>query len=390
MKLTCKQSDLNANLSFVNRAVPSRPNHPILANVLLIANEENQQLELTGFDLSMGIQSSFAATVEVGGSLTLPAKLFSEIVSKLPEGEITIDDDAGEAIATLTSKSGRYQVRGMGAEEYPPLPAIEEGEVIYLPPEAIVDGLKGTLFATSPDETKQVLTGVHLKVQQDTLEFASTDGHRLAVVITEIVKPETEENEEEKEYSQEIEEFEVTIPAKALREVERTIAMRQLSAPIALRFDEGQVIFELGEQRLTSRKLEGQYPNYKQLLPSQFANQIDLDRKEFLLAVERIAVLADQKNNILKCSLDSVNQEISLSVDARDVGSGQESMGAIISADEPKEIAFNVKYLIEGLKAVSNASQIQLQLNSATQPVILTPLGGLKMTYLIMPVQLRT
>lgn len=386
MKLTCTQSDLNSNLSLVSRAVPSRPTHPVLANVLLIADVENQRLELTGFDLSLGIRSNFPAVVETGGSFTLPAKLFNDIVSRLPDGNITIDDDEGEAIATLTSASGCYQVRGMGGEEYPELPKVEEGEVVHLPPEALINGLKGTLFSTSPDETKQVLTGVHLKVQKDGLEFAATDGHRLAIVKTESVALEGESEVEEIE---EIEEFEVTIPAKALREVERMIGMRQSSEPVALRFDEGQVIFELGEQRLTSRKLEGQYPAYGQLLPDKFTNQINVDRKQFLGAVERIAVLADQKNNILKCTIDSVNQEISLSVDAQDVGSGRESMAAQISTDEPNEIAFNVKYLMEGLKAIPSASEIYIQLNTATSPVVLNPLGGIKMTYLIMPVQLR-
>ncbi|MDY7003215.1 MAG: DNA polymerase III subunit beta [Cyanobacteriota bacterium] len=386
MKLTCTQSDLNSNLSLVSRAVPSRPTHPVLANVLLIADAENQCLELTGFDLSLGIRSNFPAVVETGGSFTLPAKLFNDIVSRLPDGNITIDDDEGEAIATLTSTSGRYEVRGMGGEEYPELPKVEEGEVIHLPPEALINGLKGTLFATSPDETKQVLTGVHLKVQKDGLEFAATDGHRLAIVKTESVAPEGESEVEEIE---EIEEFEVTIPAKALREIERMIGMGQSSEAVALRFDEGQVIFELGEQCLTSRKLEGQYPAYGQLLPDQFTNQINVNRKEFLGAVERIAVLADQKNNILKCTIDNINQEISLSVDAQDVGSGRESMAAQISSDEPEEIAFNVKYLIEGLKAIPSASEISIQLNSATSPVVLNPLGGVKMTYLIMPVQLR-
>ncbi|MDJ0516803.1 MAG: DNA polymerase III subunit beta [Trichodesmium sp. MO_231.B1] len=393
MKLTCTQSDLSSNLSLVSRAVPSRPNHPVLANVLLTADVENQRLELTGFDLGLGIRSSFSAVVETGGTFTLPAKLFNDIVSRLPDGNITIDDDEGEAIATLTSTSGRYQVRGMGGEEYPELPNVEDGEVVNLPPEALINGLKGTLFATSPDETKQVLTGVHLKVQPDGLVFAATDGHRLAIVETESVAPEGEEETEvgaiRESPVQEIAEFEATIPAKALREVERMIGMGKSGSSVTLRFDEGQVIFELGEQRLTSRKLEGQYPAYQQLLPNKFTNQINVDRKQFLGAVERIAVLADQKNNILKCSIDSVNQEISLSVDAQDVGSGRESMAAQISADEPEEIAFNVKYLIEGLKAIPSASEISIQLNTATTPVVLNPLGGLKMTYLIMPVQLR-
>jgi DNA polymerase III subunit beta len=389
MKFICTQNDLNTNLSLVSRAVPSRPTHPVLANVLLVADEENQRVRLTAFDLSLGIRTSFPAQVYIGGTFTLPAKLLNDIVSRLPDGDITIDDNAGDAIATLTSSSGRYQVRGMGPEEFPELPTIEGGEIINLPPEAFLEGLKGTLFATSPDETKQVLTGVHLKLQQDTLEFAATDGHRLAVVET---SSHGKEDENSETPAQQNKDFEVTVPARALREVERMVSIRpsgenQPTPSLTLHFDQGQVVFEWAEQRLTTRTLEGQYPNYRQLIPRTFERQITLERKGLLSAVDRISVFADQKNNVIKSSIDSANQEVTLSVDAKDVGNGQEILPAQVSGDNI-DIAFNVKYLTEGLKALGT-SEISLQLNQATSPVILTPLGGMKMIYLVMPVQLR-
>ncbi|MCG5057809.1 MAG: DNA polymerase III subunit beta [Limnoraphis sp. WC205] len=390
MRLIVEQEKLSSNLSLISRAIPSRPTHPILSNILLKASSETQQLSLTAFDLSLGIYTCMSAEVEQGGSFTLPAKLLNDIVSRLPNSPIALDDEAGESIITLTSSSGRYQVRGMSAEEYPALPSIEEGEFIQLPADALMEGLKGTLFATSPDETKQVLTGVHLKVSKDLLEFASTDGHRLAVVKAENFNS---DDESKGDRDSEIKDFEVTIPARALREVERMMAAyssgKEESKPmVKLRFDESQVIFEIGNQRLNSRKLEGSYPAYRQLIPNQFLNQINVDRRNFLSALERIAVLASQKNDIVKCSIDNDNQKISLSVEAADVGNALESLSAQISGEEPKELAFNVKYLMEGLK-VFNTSEIQIQLNAATSPVILSPLGGLKMTYLVMPVQLR-
>jgi DNA polymerase-3 subunit beta len=390
MRLIVEQEKLSSNLSLISRAIPSRPTHPILSNILLKASSETQQLSLTAFDLSLGIYTCMSAEVEQGGSFTLPAKLLNDIVSRLPNSPIALDDEAGESIITLTSSSGRYQVRGMSAEEYPELPSIEEGEFIQLPADALMEGLKGTLFSTSPDETKQVLTGVHLKVSKDLLEFASTDGHRLAVVKAENFNS---DDESKADSDSEIKDFEVTIPARALREVERMMAAyssgKEESKPLVkLRFDESQVIFELGNQRLNSRKLEGSYPAYRQLIPNQFLNQINVDRRNFLSALERIAVLASQKNDIVKCSIDNDNQKISLSVEAADVGNALESLSAQISGEEPKELAFNVKYLMEGLK-VFNTSEIQIQLNAATSPVILSPLGGLKMTYLVMPVQLR-
>jgi DNA polymerase-3 subunit beta len=408
MKLVCTQSDLNTNLSLVTRAVPSRPTHPVLGNVLLTADTETQQVRLTAFDLSLGIQTSFAAQVIQGGDLAIPAKLLNDIISRLPEGEITLEDQAGETVSdtdserrivTLTSASGRYQVRGMSSEEFPELPQIPAGVAVHLPVEALVEGLRGCLFATSSDETKQVLTGVHLTMQQDSLEFAATDGHRLAVVQTtnqqvadsatdeEVAQEESEASENSHKPTNEVSQLELTVPGRALRELERMLAPCQSTDTVALHFEQGQIIFQGGDHRLTSRTLEGQYPPYRQLIPRQFQRQITVDRRQILSAVERIAVLADQKNNVVKFSIDSVNQQLSLSVEAQDVGSGQESMPAQVTG-ESIDIAFNVKYLIDGLKALPT-SDIQLQMNAANSPVILTPLGGRKMTYLVMPVQIR-
>jgi DNA polymerase III subunit beta len=377
MKLICSQSNLNSNLSLVSRAVASRPSHPVLANVLVVADEETQTVKLSAFDLSLGIQTSFPARVETGGVLTLPAKLLGDIVSRLPEGELTLDDGEGETEAgitvTIVSASGRYQVRGMGAEDFPELPTIEDGEAVELAAEALIDGLKSSLFAASSDETKQVLTGVHVSVQPEGLEFAATDGHRLAVVQT------------ANEANEAVGDMAVTVPAKALQELIKMLE-RSSGTAVAVKFDPGQAVFEWGEQRLTSRLLEAQYPNYRQLLPKQFGRQMTVDRRAFLGALERISVLADQRNNIVKIALDPAGTA-TIAVDAQDVGSGQETIPAQITG-EAMDVAFNVRYLIEGLKVVSS-TEVQIQMNTPTSPAVLIPLGSLKMSYLVMPVQVR-
>jgi DNA polymerase III subunit beta len=386
MKLVCTQSDLSTHLSLTSRAVPSRPTHPVLANVLLQADAENNQVSLTAFDLSLGIRTSFSAEVLHSGTIAIPAKLLNDITARLPEGEITLEDESatgdtlgGEgSIVTLTPKSGRYQVRAMGAEEFPELPIIENAQALHIPAGALVEGLRGSLFATSADETKQVLTGVHLTLQQDTLEFAATDGHRLAVVQTTNESPDTNTETQ----------LEVTVPARALRELARMLTHNNSqNEPVALYFDQGQVVFEWQNQRLTSRTLEGQYPAYHQLIPRQFQRELILDRKQFLSALERISVFADQKNNVVKVSVDSDAQEITISCEAQDVGNGRELMPAQILGEDI-DIAFNIKYLMEGLKELPS-TEIKMQLNGNLTPVIFTPLGGLKMTYLAMPVQLR-
>ena len=383
MKLVCSQSDLRSHLSLVSRAVPSRPTHPVLGNVLLKADPQQGKVRLIAFDLSLGIQTSFAAQVTTGGEVTLPAKIINEIVSRLSEGEITItyepkeqDAEREGVLITLTSTSGRYQLRGMEAEEFPELPVIEEGTTLMLPVEVLGEGLRGALFAASADETKQILTGVHLCTTTDSLEFAATDGHRLAVVETQL---ETD--------NQPGEEVAVTIPARGLRELERMLSGHQGEELVKLWFDESQVVFELGEQRLTSRRLEGAYPAYGQLIPQQFERKMSLERKRLLSGLELVAVLADANNSVVKFSLDGEKQELSLSVNAKDVGNAKESMPVEISGDSI-DIAFNVKYLMDGLKSLP-ANEIQMHLNAPTQPVIFTPLGGVKMTYLVMPVQIR-
>jgi DNA polymerase III subunit beta len=388
MKFVCTQHDLNINLALVSRAVSTRPTHPVLANIKIEATSNPELIQLTGFDLSLGIQTSFIAQVESEGTLTLPAKLLNDIVAKLPSGEITLDDEAGENLVTITSASGRYQVRGMSAEEFPELPSIEQGETNQLSATAFIDGLKGSLVACSQDESKQVLTGVYLKVEPERLEFAATDGHRLGIV--EVYPNDSEdasaENAEPLEKAN-TGSFEVTVPAKALRELEKMLATGQEGDRLGLQLEQGQVVFGWGERKLTTRTLEGKYPDYRLLIPKQFQRQITLDRKQLLSALERIAVLADQ-TNLVKFSINSTKQSIDLSVESQDRGSGRESLVAQISGAD-LDIAFNIKYLMDGLKTLLT-QEITISLNGPLEPVILTPLGGVKMTYLVMPVQLRS
>jgi len=345
---------------------------------LATADADAQTVTLVGFDETLGIQTTFAAQVEESGSLTLPAKLQGDIVSRLPNEDIDISEDDDEPVITLSCSAGRYQVRGLSAEDYPNLPELESTEVVKVSADALVEGLRGALFATSSDETKQVLTGVHLTASEESLEFAATDGHRLAVVNTIDDTGVSTPNLEMK----------VTIPNKALRELERILQAYPSSEPVAFQLDDTQAVFDLGHQRITTRLLEGQYPNYKQLIPSQFERQLTLDRKQFVSSLERIAVIADQRNNIVKLSISNSQQSLALSVEAQEVGSGLEHLPAQVTGDD-LDIAFNVRYLLEGLKALPT-SEIQIQCNTATSPSVLTPLGGTKMTYLVMPVQIRS
>jgi len=378
MQFTSSQSELSNHLSLVSRVVPSRPNHPILANVLLEADAENGLVSLTGFDLSIGIKTEFAANVLKSGKVTLPAKLLNDIVSRLPEGELTLKQSAqDEETINLVSTSGEFQIRGLNASQYPNFPTLDEADPLILPIAALIEGLKGVLFAASNEDTKQILTGVHLKGNQEQLEFAATDSHRLAVVETPLEETAAQESKLN---------LSVTIPAKALRELERIISSRLVDETITLYVSDGQLAFDSGAQRLVSRKLDGNYPAYSQLIPKSFKRTAAIERKSLISKLELVSVLADQKNHLVKFSLDTKKSEVELSVDAQELGNAKEIIAADITGDSG-EIAFNVKYLLDGLKALPS-TDILMQFNEPNQPVIFSPLGGAKMTYLVMPVQI--
>jgi DNA polymerase III subunit beta len=390
MKFLCQQADFSSHLSLVGRAVSSKPTHPILINIKLVASEELQQVQLTGFDMNLGIQTSFGAEVNEGGEVALPAKLLNDIISRLPNGPITLEQGAANGSAassvevTVKSNTGNYRVRGTSTEEYPELPEADDAAVQQVPAIALIDGLRGALIACSQDETKPILTGVNFKLQGNKLLFAATDGHRLGVVETYTdsagIEAETSETS-----------LELTVPARALRELEKMIGSKPAVEMIGLHLGSGQVTFEWManqvQQQLTTRTIDGNYPDYQALIPQRFERQVTLDRKQLVSGLERIAVLADQHNNLVKFSIDGTAQQLQLSVEAQDVGSGRETLAAQVSGGDI-EIAFNVRYLLEGLKTI-NTQEISINLNGTLEQVIFSPLGGVKTIYLVMPVQIR-
>lgn len=371
MKFTTDQRQLSECLALVSKAIPSRPSHPVLANFLIENNKELQTIAITGFDLSLGIRAELSAEIEEEGSIALPAKLLGDIISRLPEGAIAFD--LSDTQVKLIALSGTYHINGMRTDEYPEFPMIEDsGNTIELSSKAIAFGLDQTRFCVSSDEAKQVLTGVNISPRSDGLTFAATDGHRLSVVETS-----TDNSVELPDFAA------ITIPGKALSEVQRAIARVE---NVTCQFDRDNARFEIGDTVIYTRILQGQYPNFIQLIPKQFTREAMIDRRSLVASLERISILADQKNNIVK--LEMTSDRLVISCDAADVGSGREEIAIEANGDE-LTIAFNVKYLLEGLKAIGS-EDVVLKCNTATSPAIVCPVGDGRSTYLIMPVQVRS
>nr|WP_238553702.1 DNA polymerase III subunit beta [Fortiea contorta] len=253
-----------------------------------------------------------------------------------------------------------------------------------LPAVKLLQALEATLFAASHDETKLVLAGVNFKFSRTSWEAAATDGHRLAVASGTI------ESNENAQDGTELDTLEITIPYQILTELQKILSSVGENYECTISINNGIAVFDLPCIQITSRLLEGQYPQYSSLIPQQFQHQFTTDRKVFDNALKRVGIVADQKEKIVAVKFDYTNQQATLSTESQDVGGAVESILIKSEIDHPEnlQIAFNIKYVADALKFIPT-DEVIIKANQPTQPVIITPVGGiLNQLILVMPVQL--
>lgn len=376
MKFTIDQSLLNEVLVQVGKAVPAKGAHPVLTCFLIEAEATQSYLGVTGFDLAMSIKTELHASVIRGGVAAIPAKLLLDIVSRLPQGALTVETD-GEFLTVLTSSSGSYEVRGMNPEEYSELPEIEATQRLKFDPQKLVDSIKNTLFAVSPDEAKQVLNGVHIKIQGQKLDFAATDGHRLSVVSIA-----TEDLTEDSEFS-------ATIPLRVMRELEKLLHRR--TEPVVIHFSSDLVFVEINSEnfrtRLTGRTLQGVYPDYRVLIPPSFTLKVTVDRKALLGSIERVSVFGDDKKFACVFAVSEGDRCIAIATEMRDIGHGREMLDVQVVGTDTT-FGFNIRYLLDILRTAQSEA-IELHANTPLAPVVFKPVGEDNIIFLMMPTQLR-
>ncbi len=384
MEIVCNQNEFNYAIQLVGKAVASRPTHPILANLLLTADQGTNKISLTGFDLNLGIQTSFNAKVKKSGAITIPSKLLSEIVNKLPsETPVSINVEESSDNISIKSDRGSFNIKGISSEDYPNLPFVENGKSLNIDPNSFLKALKLSIFASSSDDSKQLLTGVNFTFNLKYLESAATDGHRLAIVLVD-----NKDNLSDEENLSDDENLSVTIPSRSLREIEKLVSLSSSENLMKLFYDKGQLVFITSNQIITTRTLEGSYPNYSQLIPNSYSKLFTFNTKQLIEVLERIAVLADQQSSVVKIKLEEKDLAL-VSADAQDIGSANELVPVSFDFDQ-FNIAFNVRYLLEGLKVISSQNVI-FKCNLPTTPAVLVPDDNTdSFTYLVMPVQVRS
>jgi DNA polymerase-3 subunit beta len=365
MQITCSKDELVQKLGVVARAVSTRTAVQILAGVLLRA--EGGQLHLAATDMELSLRSSMDAQVEGEGSVVVPGRLLVDLARLLPESDVTIEHRVEEGIVRISCGAYESRLNTYNAEDFPRLPELDALTTFSVDREALLDTVARVQRSASRDESRPVLTGILARFEPGKLVMAATDSYRLSVKETPL--------------EGEVPELEAIIPSRALLELARIAVAGD---EIELGVHENQVIFSVATEGvyLTTRRIDGQFPNYKQLLPETFEHDVTISRGELLDVVRRTSVMV-QRNSPLR--LRFAEGELTVTARTQDVGEATESLPVQYSG-EPLEIGFNAEFLKDGVESITS-DDLTLHLISPLRPAVIEGDGD-DFRYLIMPIRL--
>lgn len=348
MKFSVSKEKLLAGLQTVQNVVSTRTTLPILSNVLLQA--DGDQVRLTTTDLDVGVSGAITAQIEKLGATTLPARRLANIVRELPAAEIQIEVDS-KNVASIRCGQSFFKILGLPEEEFPPLPKFDDTRTFTISQQLLRDALKKTSYAISTDETRYVLNGILFSFKENKLTLVATDGRRLALVDLEIEFPRSQE-------------VDIIVPTKAVTELGRLLGDE---GDVRLSVGENQVAFQIGDTLLASKLIEGNYPNYRQVIPGEAKERVTLERELFLNAVHRVSLLSSEKSNSVKLIFTKNNIEIA--ANTPDVGEARESLAVAYKGRE-FSIAFNPEFLQAPLRALPN-DEVYLDLIDEMSPGVI-------------------
>lgn len=376
MKFKINKDHFSNGLQQVLNVVGTRAAMPILGNVLIEA--ESGHLSLTTTNLDIGIRCRITADIEAEGSITLPVRKLATIVKELPQKEVHVEVAANNQ-AKITSGGSLFKVMGIGTEDFPPLPSFENQHIFKLEQSDVLSMLKSVSFAQSTDENRYILNGVYFNFSEDQLTLVATDGRRLALTNFELNTNESDSGN-------------LILPAKTVAEIERLIGK---GASVKIAFNDRQVAFEIGidddagdsglvdQIYLVSKIVEGNFPNYRQVIPKETEHRIKIERELFLECVHRAALVTSEKSNSVKLKMSDNLMEISGS--STEYGESHESMAIAYTGPEV-QVAFNPAFIEEPLRALSQ-DEIFFEFKDELSPGIIKTLNNF--ICVIMPLRLN-
>jgi len=372
--VSAPQDLLQRSLSQVSRAVATKTTYPVLSNVLIEA--EGDSLKLAATNQEIGISTSIPAQVTEQGRMTVDARLLSEFVNTLPAEPVRLSNDQGRLVLKVQGLGADAEINGIDADEFPLMPQPEAGGYTATVDPQILREMIGLVeFAAASDDSRPVLAGVLIRFDDDRLTMASADGFRLAVREGQLAAPVTER-------------LDIIVPARAMRELSRILGDRTEPVELTVTPNRGQLVVSTGDTTFSSRLIDGTFPDFRQIIPREFATEIELSREEFLTAVRRAGFFARDNNDVVrigaKVSADELAPgQVQVSATAAERGSSQSEMSAAVNGPEG-QIAFNSRYLLDVL-SVLRTGRVVLGMNGSNQAGVLRPLESTDYTYVIMP-----
>ncbi|MCI1986204.1 MAG: DNA polymerase III subunit beta [Lactobacillus sp.] len=362
MKFTITRATFIKTLNDVSRAITSKTTIPILTGLKMVLSDNG--LVLTGSDADISIEARIDANAETNdlqiestGSIVLPARFFNEIVKRLPEATMTIDvQDNFQTI--ITSGSSEFTINGLDANNYPRLPEIVNPEPLTIPADVLKQLINQTVVAVSNQESRPILTGVHLLIEGGQMIAVATDSHRLAQRTLELPAAENAH-------------YDVIIPGKSLIELSRTLT--DDIENVEIRFAENQVLFVAGQTSFYSRLLEGNYPDTSRLIPTSSTTRIEFDAPALLAAIQRASLLShESSNNVVRLNLDAAAQTATIYGNSPDVGNVEEALAFNRLEGETLEISFNPDYMKDALQGFGQTT-IEIAFTAPLRPFTLVP-----------------
>lgn len=369
MELKVLQEELSKALATVSRFVASKPQLPVLTNILFTATKDNK-LCLSATDLDIGIKFWLDAKVQEPGQITIPAKEINEFVSYLVPGKLSLKTE-NKTKLHLSSNGGQGKFSGMDASEFPEIPGLDKKKTMSVPLEKLGQAVNLVSFAAADDDTRPVLSAVNWQFGDEEYRMVTTDGYRLS--LKDVSKIDV--NESGKAF---------LIPARSLTEIIR-LTNKEKKIKVGLTKDENQVVFVLPQLQLTSRLIEGEFPDYQEIIPDEVGTTVEVDKAEFLSAVRAASVFARESANVVKFSIK--DKKMVISANAPSVGENKNEIEAEIKG-EKLEIAFNYRFLIDFLQAVPVGEEvIVMEFNQPLSPGVFKAPTDKDWLHIIMPVR---
>ncbi|MCY4367203.1 MAG: DNA polymerase III subunit beta [Chloroflexi bacterium] len=374
MKLSCLQENLSRGLSIVGRAVASRATLPITQNVLL--ETDRSMLKLSATNLEIAMTTWIGAMIEEEGSITLPARLLTEFVNSLPSDRIDLELEAGSGVMQLVCGRAEAQIHGASADDFPPIPQVEEGVSASIGSQDLKTAISRVVFAAATEESRPVLTGVEAKLSGDRFTLAAADGFRLAVQHGTLAAPVAEE-------------IGVIVPARTLNELSRLLGEQDDPVEIMMVPARGQVLFKVAGVEVVSQLLQGTFPNYDQLIPQNYDTRSVFDLQKLLRATRTAAIFARDGSNIIRLQMTPPEEEgvagkAVVSARSEEVGQNQGEVDTEAIEGGESRIAFNSKYLQDVL-TVLDRGQVALETTTSSSPGVFKPIGSEDYVHVVMP-----